>query len=258
MLIRIAFAIALTGTLNSAAASAQTQSSVSTTTASPGDRVTVSVTGAPRAYFAVLGSSVGGGFSYAGVSLGVGNDLAVLAHGVLDANGRASVSVVPPFTGTVLDRYYLQAITSAAPTFIPPQTAPAHIIRNGDLALGPPDGGAQGPAGPAGPVGATGPAGPIGATGPQGPSGTAAVRVRSRSTLVAANWDGGVEVPCAPGERATGGGGMVSGVPGLVLTQSTPYPQLTDGETPTGWYTSYKNNTATSYFVHGFAICVAP
>ena len=223
MFVRTLFAATLVSALSVAAASAQPRSTVSTTIASPGDRVTVTVSGAPRAFFAVLGSSVGSGLSHAGVRLGVGADVVVMAQGVLDANGEASVAIEPPFTGSVLDRYYLQAVTSPAPTFVPLQAAPAHVIRNGDLTAG-----------------------------------ATSVRVRTRSALVGANLDGGVEIPCAPGERATGGGGMVSGVPGLNLTQSTPYPQLNDGETPTGWYVSYKNTRAQSFFINGYALCVAP
>jgi hypothetical protein len=65
-------------------------------------------------------------------------------------------------------------------------------------------------------------------------------------------------LPCAPGERVTGGGGGNSGVEGLHLTQSGPYPQLTDGETPTGWFVSYQNTTGALRYVHVFAICAAP
>ena len=65
-------------------------------------------------------------------------------------------------------------------------------------------------------------------------------------------------MPCAAGERATGGGGSVSGVQGLIITQSAPYPELSEGETPTGWYVSYQNTTAQAYYINGFAICVAP
>ena len=60
------------------------------------------------------------------------------------------------------------------------------------------------------------------------------------------------------GRTGTGGGGHVSGVPGLNITQSTPYPELSEGETPTGWYVSYHNTTRQAYYINGYAICVAP
>lgn len=91
-----------------------------------------------------------------------------------------------------------------------------------------------------------------------GPAGATSVRVRTRSALLNAYLPGGVHVPCAAGERATGGGGSVSGVQGLIITQSAPYPELSEGETPTGWYVSYQNTTAQAYYINGFAICVAP
>jgi hypothetical protein len=65
-------------------------------------------------------------------------------------------------------------------------------------------------------------------------------------------------VACAAGERATGGGGFSNGLPGLILTQSGPFPQLTDNETPTGWFVTYDNNTAQSRTITAFAICAAP
>lgn len=222
MFTRVLFAAALASTLSAAAVSAQPRSSVSTAVAKPGDPVTVSVSGPPRAFFAVLGSSVGSGFTFAGVSLGVGRDVVVLAQGVLDASGDAAVAVVPPFAGTVLDRYYLQAVTSAVPTFVPLRAALPHVIRNGDLSPEP------------------------------------SVRVRKRSVLIDAVSDGGVEIPCAPGERATGGGGMTGGLRGLNLTQSTPYPQLSEDETPTGWFVSYKNTRTLAAYINGYAICLAP
>jgi len=242
--------------------SAQPQILLSTTMARPGDAVTITVSGDPGEHYAVIGSSVNGGFSYAGVALGVGPDVVILAQGVLNGSGVASIRVVPPFNGTVLDRYYLQAVTSPAPNFMPLEASPGHAVRNGDLiaglagADGPP--GPEGPAGPAGAPGATGPQGPAGPMGLTGPAGATSVRVRTQSALINPHFPAGVHVPCAAGERATGGGGAVSGVQGLIITQSAPYPELSEGESPTGWYVSYLNTTAQAYYIHGFAICVAP
>ncbi len=262
MFIRVLTVATAVWVLFAAPASAQTQISLSTTVVRPGEAVTVTVNGDPGEYYAVIGSSVNGGFSYAGVALGVGPDVVILAQGMLGGSGAASIRVVPPFNGTVLDRYYLQAVTSPGPTFAPLEPSPGRAVRNGDLvtglvgAEGPP--GPSGPAGPAGAPGGMGAQGPTGPIGPPGPAGATNVRVRTRSALINPNLPGGVLVPCVAGERATGGGGGVSGVAGLNITQSVPYPELSEGETPTGWYVSYQNTTAQAYYIQGFAICVAP
>jgi len=274
MITRVLVAASLASALLAGTASAQPQMSLSTTVVAPGESVSVTITGVPGSFFAVLGSSVNGGFSYAGVALSVGSDVVILAQGVISGRGEESIPVVPPFNGTILDRYYLQAVTSTAPTFVPPQPSQGRAVRNGDLVAGllgsegpqgppgPPGPvgaqGAVGSQGPAGPMGATGAMGPTGPMGPPGPAGPANVRVRTRSALINPYLAAGVQVPCAPGERATGGGGSVSGVPGLNLTQSGPYPELTEGETPSGWYVSYQNTTAQAYYINGYAICAAP
>ena len=82
--------------------------------------------------------------------------------------------------------------------------------------------------------------------------------VRRRFVLAQANFYAQVLVPCAAGERATGGGGSSGGEPGLNLTQSGPHPQLSEGETPTGWFVTYHNTTNLARLVHGIAICAAP
>ncbi len=132
----------------------------------------MTVTGTPGHYFAIVGSTTGAGFSYAGVQFAVGPDVVILAMGNLDGSGRAVVNVVPPFVGSSLDRYYIQAVTSTVPNFVPLQVAPGNVVVNGDLA-GLAASGLVGPAGPTGPAGAQGPAGPAGATGAAGPQGPA-------------------------------------------------------------------------------------
>jgi Collagen triple helix repeat (20 copies) len=159
---------------------AQPQIALSTTVVAPGEAVVVTVNGGPGQFYALLGSSVNSGFSYKGVELGVGRDVAILQHGVLDSSGQATVEIVPPFNGTVLDRYYLQAVQSTNSNFNPLQASQVGVVRNGDLVSGlsgppGPEGppgpqGAAGPAGPPGPAGAPGPVGPIGPVGPRGPS----------------------------------------------------------------------------------------
>jgi Collagen triple helix repeat (20 copies) len=144
----------------------------------PGTAVTATIIGAPGQHFAVLGSSVGGGLSHAGVSLSMGTDFAVLAIGVLDGSGQSAVGVIPPFLITVLDRYYIQAVTSTSPTFTSIQASQGRVLRNADLVgglVGPggPPGtqGIAGPPGPQGPMGSQGPIGPQGPAGPLGPPG---------------------------------------------------------------------------------------
>jgi Collagen triple helix repeat (20 copies) len=274
MIMRVLITALFTSLLLVASAFAQPQIALSTGVVVPGQSVTVTVTGGPGEFSAVLGSSVNGGFSYAGVALGVGNDVVILAQGVLDGSGQASIKVVPPFNGTILDRYYLQVVTSTAQDFMPPQSSLVRAVRNGDLVLGlPSTEGPQGRPGTTGPTGAPGPSGPVGATGPQGPTGPQGatgpagpqgppgvtnVRVRTQSAVGNAYLGGSVVVPCAEGERATGGGGHAGGQPGVNITQSSPYPQLTEGEIPTGWFVSFENTSATTRPLFGYAICVTP
>src|SRR5262245_3491749 len=93
----------------STAAFAQPQLTVSATVVNPGATVSATITGTPGQNYALVGSSVGAGLTYAGVALAVGPDVIVLSVGTLDGTGKVTVAVRPPFTGTVLDRYYIQA-----------------------------------------------------------------------------------------------------------------------------------------------------
>jgi hypothetical protein len=145
------------------------QLTASATVVDPGTAIMATVQGTPGHHFALLGSVTGAGLSYAGVAFAVGPDAAVLALGTLDENGLAVVAVTPPFVGTVLDRYYLQAATSTSPIFVPLDASNSVVVRNGDLVRGLT--GPQGPPGPQGPIGPSGPMGLQGATGPQGPAG---------------------------------------------------------------------------------------
>ena len=93
-----AVAASLASALLAGTAFAQPQISLSSTVVAPGESVTVTVTGVPGAFFAVLGSSVNGGFSYAGVALSVGSDVVILAQGVIGGRGEESIPVAPPLT----------------------------------------------------------------------------------------------------------------------------------------------------------------
>lgn len=98
----------------------------------PGGTVSLRVTGPAGQRFAVIGSAVNSGFSYAGVALAVGSDVVILAQGVLDGTGVATLGVIPPFNGTTLDRYYLQAVTSPSAAFNPLSPSAGVVIRNRD------------------------------------------------------------------------------------------------------------------------------
>ncbi len=140
----------------------------------PGTSVTLTVTGTPGAHYAIVGSIVGAGGSYAGLPLAVGADYVTVAQGMLDGLGVASVPFVPPFLGSIIDRVYLQAATTpslASPT--PPALSVGRVLRNHDLVAG--LAGAQGPAGPAGMAGEMGPMGAAGPAGPAGPAGAVGV-----------------------------------------------------------------------------------
>lgn len=162
-------------------AGGQTTLTTATRNVRPGNGVVLTVTGPPGHQFAVIGSTVGAGMAYAGVTLAVGTDLAIVATGALDSTGGAVVSFVPPFLFSTLDRYYVQAVTSPSAAFVPLSASPGLVLRNDDLLAGvtgptgpPGPSGPPGPAGAQGAPGATGPPGaqgPQGATGPQGPQG---------------------------------------------------------------------------------------
>lgn len=142
--------------------------------AAPGVSVAVTITGAPGQFYSLGGSQFGAGGSHAGVALALGSDFAVLAAGQFDGTGSVVVNVTPPFLFTTLDRYYLQAATSAVPTFPVISVSPGRVIRNADLVAGlgvQGPAGVAGPAGPMGPMGLTGPTGAAGVTGPAGPAG---------------------------------------------------------------------------------------
>lgn len=156
-------------TMNTIAAAQAPAIAVSQTNVVPGTSVTVTVDGVAGQNYAIIGSLVGFGGTYAGQALSVGADYVVVFQGVLDANGRAVAPFTPPFLGSVIDRVYIQAATSPSPNFQPTALSAGVVLRNNDLVSGLT--GAVGPAGPTGPAGATGLAGPAGSAGPAGIAG---------------------------------------------------------------------------------------
>jgi hypothetical protein len=158
------FATVAAALFASSAAAQPTQLMLSPEVATPSAAVTATITGPPGFQFALLGSTVGAGFTYGGVALAVGADVTVLAVGTLDGNGVAVRHFAPPFVGTTLDRFYVQAAVSPSASFLPLQASAGRIVKNADVVAG--------VVGPQGPPGAMGPAGPTGATGPAGSPGS--------------------------------------------------------------------------------------
>ena len=111
---------------------AQTTLTASPAVITPGAPATVTVTGPAGHFVALAGSSVGGGLSYGGVALALGNDVQIITMLQLDGSGQATIAVVPPFAGTTMDRYYLLAVTSPASNFLPPTPSNGVILHNAD------------------------------------------------------------------------------------------------------------------------------
>lgn len=114
-------------------AAAQPTLSASSTNVPPGTPVTLTVTGTAGHNFAVIASSVGSGFSYAGVALAVGTNVSIVATGVIGGGGTAVVGFTPPFAGSALDRFYVQAVTSPSAAFAPLQASAGVVLHNRDL-----------------------------------------------------------------------------------------------------------------------------
>lgn len=95
---------------SAAVAAAQPSMALSTLSVAPGASVTVTVNGPAGAQFAVIGSPVGSGFTYAGVNLSVGTDVAILGVGVIPGGGAATAVVTPQFPAR--EQYFLQAVVS--------------------------------------------------------------------------------------------------------------------------------------------------
>lgn len=133
MLRKLSVSTVLALALSAGVASAQPQLTLSAAAVAPGQPVTATVTGTPGRFFALIGSSVNAGFSYAGFPLAVGADVRILHLGTIDGSGTATVQFTPPFTGTIFDRYYVQAVTSTAPNFVPPEPGQSAVVRNSDV-----------------------------------------------------------------------------------------------------------------------------
>ena len=118
--------------LMAAAAAAQPTISSSSTLVTPGETVTITVNGPAGEHYAVIASAVGAGFSYGGVALAVGPDVQIISTGVIGGTGSVAVGFTPPFLGTALDRYYVQAVTATNASFVPPVPSAGLILRNAE------------------------------------------------------------------------------------------------------------------------------
>jgi hypothetical protein len=93
------------------AASAQPTATPAANVVAAGGSTALSIQGTAGHQYAVIGSSTNAGFSYAGVALSVGTDVAILGVGALDGAGQASFTLTPPFPAR--DRFYVQVVTTA-------------------------------------------------------------------------------------------------------------------------------------------------
>src|SRR5699024_1962244 len=100
-------------------AAAQTTLSATPAVVPAGAAATITVTGPPGHFIGIGGSSVGAGLSFGGVALALGNDAQVITTFQLDGSGQATIAFTPPFNGTFLDRFYLQAVSSPSPSLVP-------------------------------------------------------------------------------------------------------------------------------------------
>ena len=169
MFIRVVVLMLMSSSLLAATATAQPQVVVSTAVAAPGEQVSAAITGDPGAYYALLGSPVNNGGNFTAERLRLGREVVMVSTGIIGGDGQAAVSIQPPFVGTVLDRYYIQVVTSQSSQFTTLEASETVVIRNRDLVEGLE--GPPGPQGPAGPPGLQGPAGPQGPAGVQGLTG---------------------------------------------------------------------------------------
>lgn len=114
------------------AAAAQPTITSSAINVTPGDTVTLTVSGTAGQNYAVIASAVGAGFSYGGVALAVGPDVQIISQGVIGGTGSVAIGFTPPFLGTALDRYYVQAVTATNASFVPPVPSEGLILHNAE------------------------------------------------------------------------------------------------------------------------------
>jgi hypothetical protein len=124
----------------------------------------------------------------------------------------------------------------------------------------------QGPKGDTGKRGAKGATGATGPIGPQGVPGPTNVVVRTDEALFLENGSQGtIQADCKTGERVVGGG-ATSDQPEMNIYASGPTAGggdtlAVDGNTPTGWLASYKDNSGVDDpfdSVTVYVLCASP
>ena len=90
--------------------------------------MTVTVTGTPGLYWALVGSRFDNGLVYGGVALSVGPDVQILGTGFFDPSGSVAVPFTPPL-GNGLDVFFLQAVSASSPNFLPPSPSNSVALR---------------------------------------------------------------------------------------------------------------------------------
>jgi hypothetical protein len=176
------------------------------------------------------------------------------------ALGGVSWAAVTLPTGSVGTRQLKPGAVSTAK--VRDRSLLARDFKRGQLPRGEP--GLAGERGVPGPKGDKGDPGAPGEKGDPGAPGATNVVVRRQDTGVQANGGRALfVVQCAPGERAVGGGASltVSGT-AAELQQSFPASdngvRLMEGETPTGWESLIKNESAEATTAIGYAVCAQP
>ncbi|MFN8124364.1 MAG: hypothetical protein U0237_18295 [Thermoleophilia bacterium] len=125
-----------------------------------------------------------------------------------------------------------------------------------------------GPQGPTGPKGATGDTGPQGPQGPQGiqgiqgpvgPPGDGSASVTlatgTGSPMSAANVESEASVNCPAGQRATGGGGIITDGSKGHITAS--WPKLDGSGNPIGWRVKYMALVSQNIPYEVYALCLS-
>jgi hypothetical protein len=127
-------------------------------------------------------------------------------------------------------------------------------FRPGQIPAGPRGpAGQQGPQGPEGARGPTGERGPVGERGPAGPAGPAGAT--NVTVTLGQEGMGSSSATCPAGERATGGGGVVTEAEAF-LTGSAP--TVPASGPPTAWEAEAALEDGDPAMVQAYVVCAAP
>jgi Collagen triple helix repeat (20 copies) len=134
-----------------------------------------------------------------------------------------------------------------------PKVRPGSLLRS-DFRAGQIPVGRRGPAGPTGPTGERGPAGERGEPGERGATGAPGAAGATNVTVIVGPNQADSVATCPPGEKATGGGGVVTQMNAWLAGSS---PTVTSG-TPMAWTASAETIAGTAATVQAYVICAAP